>query len=280
MNIAPVFVHDTAENLPETRMACSPVKYPDRGHARPRSSPAVLAGLVLAILVFASGCRTQGGAISQYAGSIDSLGATLSTTQARQALMVSELESIRAEQSQLRREMRDLVAELDSTRYLLHETLAENARTLSGALTQLSDSLRHAYVLQFQRGLELNRMLRGRTLDVVYFQPGSTQLTSAATQRLDQIAAQIRQLAPGRRVLVEGHADDTAFTAAQSQQNNRVLSAERAATVVRYFVEHSGLNGGQFDAAGYGTDLPLVPNEAAEGRQINRRVRIAVLDPQ
>jgi outer membrane protein OmpA-like peptidoglycan-associated protein len=246
-----------------------------------RPSPPVGVATLVVLIVFwlASGCASQRAVLDQQAAQIDSLNAEVSTLHAKHALLASEQASLRQETGLLRGRMRELADNVDSTQALLQATLAQQAETLTRVVAHLSDSLRHAYVLQFQRGLELNRLLRGRTIDVVYFPAGSTQLPPAATQRLDRVAAQVRQLSSGQRILVEGHADDTAFLTAQPHLNNRVLSAERAAAVVRYFVEQHGFSAARFEAAGFGTDLPLVPNEAAEGRQINRRVRIAAMDP-
>ncbi len=76
-------------------------------------------------------------------------------------------------------------------------------------------------------------------------------------------------------VKVEGHTDDLPISTAQFPSNWN-LSAARAVSVVRYFVETMALNPERFAAVGCGQYRPLVPNNTEMHRSQNRRVEIAL----
>lgn len=152
------------------------------------------------------------------------------------------------------------------------------ARRADSLVALRTDSLRHTSVFQLLRAQEMTGRLRGSTQEVIYFAAGSTTPSPAALERLNRLAVRLRRLPAGTRVLVEGHTDDVPFPE-PSAQNNRVLSAERAANVMRYLSERSGLPAGRFETAGYGADQPLFPNDQPALRLFNRRVRIALLKP-
>lgn len=194
----------------------------------------------------------------------------------------STIDSLVTVAHDLRRERDSLHATLLRTRSRVDTLVVyvqqEVTRTDS-LFEQRADSLRHSYVVQFLKGQEIRGRLRGETLDIIYFEPGSTKPIPESYDRLNNIAAQLRRMPDGTRFLIEGHTDDVPF-ASPGQQNNRALSAERAAVVKAYLVERTGLDPGRFETAGYGADLPLMPNDTSTGRQLNRRVRIAVLKPQ
>ncbi len=77
------------------------------------------------------------------------------------------------------------------------------------------------------------------------------------------------------RLRVEGHTDDLPIRNAQFPSNWE-LSTARAISVIRYLEEH-GIDRQRLSVAGYGEFHPLVPNDGAERRALNRRVEIVVL---
>lgn len=213
-------------------------------------------------LLLLTGCSTQRGTINVQRATIDSLQSVVDTLQ----LVLRQRDAAEAR----------LVQTLDTTQAALDTALARE-KALRTTLETHSDSLRKALLEQFVRGMEAQQLLRGTTLDIVYFEPGSDRITPATARRLDRLAARLRGEAAGRTILVEGHSDDTPFSSGGERINNRLLSAQRAAAVVRYFTEHHSLPERRFEAAGYGSDKPVAPNNMPEGRRLNRRVRIAVL---
>jgi chemotaxis protein MotB len=75
-------------------------------------------------------------------------------------------------------------------------------------------------------------------------------------------------------VVVEGHTDDRPINTSHFPSNWE-LSSARAATVVRYLLEVSGVQHPErFLSIGYGEHHPIDDNESAQGRSRNRRVEI------
>lgn len=72
-------------------------------------------------------------------------------------------------------------------------------------------------------------------------------------------------------VIVEGHTDSTGST-----EVNQQLSEERASAVKEYLVSNDTLPGSNVMALGYGSMRPLMSNETAEGRAVNRRIDVVI----
>jgi outer membrane protein OmpA-like peptidoglycan-associated protein len=72
-------------------------------------------------------------------------------------------------------------------------------------------------------------------------------------------------------VIVEGHTDSTG-----SIEVNRQLSQERATAVKDYLVSNDTLPDSKILAVGYGSARPLMSNETAEGRAVNRRIDVII----
>ncbi len=75
-----------------------------------------------------------------------------------------------------------------------------------------------------------------------------------------------------RTVLVEGHTDNTG-----SHAHNQDLS-ERRAAAVRSALVLMGVSRDRIDTRGYGETFPVVENNTAQNRQLNRRVEIILSD--
>jgi len=77
---------------------------------------------------------------------------------------------------------------------------------------------------------------------------------------------------PDVRVRVAGHTD-----AAGPDDYNQGLSERRAASVRKYLGEH-GIAAANLTSVGFGESRPIATNETREGRALNRRVELEVLD--
>jgi outer membrane protein OmpA-like peptidoglycan-associated protein len=104
----------------------------------------------------------------------------------------------------------------------------------------------------------------------VNFATNSATLTPQSMTILDQTAATLSRN-PDVRAEVAGHTDSTG-----SAVRNRVLSQQRAESVVRYLVS-KGANPANLTARGYGPDQPVADNKTAQGRSANRRVELRIL---
>jgi OOP family OmpA-OmpF porin len=85
-------------------------------------------------------------------------------------------------------------------------------------------------------------------------------------------AASILSGTPDAQVRVEGHTDATGPDA-----YNQGLSERRAASVRKYLVEH-GIAASRLTSVGYGESRPIATNDTREGRALNRRVELQVLE--
>jgi len=77
-------------------------------------------------------------------------------------------------------------------------------------------------------------------------------------------------------IVISGHTDSTG-----SDDDNLVLSTDRANSVLRYLLSGNGKAlapyAGYFCAAGYGETRPVADNGTAEGRAQNRRIEISMI---
>lgn len=103
------------------------------------------------------------------------------------------------------------------------------------------------------------------TIQGVAFQPNSAVLTADSLTVLDA-AVKVLKDNPSVRIEIAGHTDSSGDV-----EKNRVLSQQRAESVLKYLTEH-GVVATQLTAKGYGPDVPLQPNTTPENRAKNRRV--------
>ena len=101
----------------------------------------------------------------------------------------------------------------------------------------------------------------------IYFDTDKASLKAESTTTLEQVLGLLQQR-PQLRLTVAGHTD-----AAASDAHNRELSERRAQAVVAWLVD-KGVDAGRLQAEGHGESRPVVGNDSAEGRALNRRVEI------
>jgi chemotaxis protein MotB len=107
----------------------------------------------------------------------------------------------------------------------------------------------------------------------VFFRSGSSRLEPQSFPILDEIAALIKKH-PGYGVNIKGHTDDVPISTLQFPSNWE-LSAVRATTVLRYLLTQ-GVDPDRVTATGYGSLLPIAPNDTPENRAKNRRVEFVL----
>jgi chemotaxis protein MotB len=106
----------------------------------------------------------------------------------------------------------------------------------------------------------------------VLFRSGQSALEAEATRTLSEVA---RVLALTRSAIsVEGHTDNVPI-ATPAFASNWELSASRAATVVRLFVEN-GITATRLTAIGHADNQPIEPGDSPEARARNRRVTVTI----
>lgn len=127
--------------------------------------------------------------------------------------------------------------------------------------------------------IELIEDARGLVIslpETATFPIGRADLAAPAQTLLVRIADAIRPT--GASIRVEGHTDDAAVRGGR-YGSNWELSTARASAVVVFMVTEAGLEPSRLSAAGYGEFHPRASNADAEGRALNRRVDIVVIEP-
>lgn len=115
-------------------------------------------------------------------------------------------------------------------------------------------------------------VLRERRL---LFQSNEAVLLESSTARLDSLGEALSGL-PELRFNIDGHCDDRG-----GDVLNQELSERRAAAVIDYLLANfPSLKREQFKANGYGKSRPLAAGVDEQSRQLNRRVEIAVQNPE
>ncbi len=94
-------------------------------------------------------------------------------------------------------------------------------------------------------------------------------LRPEAKANLDDLARILNKY-ENTNVLIEGHTDSTG-----PRDYNMDLSLRRAQSVANQ-LSYDGVRADRLRIMGYGPDQPIATNETAEGRQLNRRVEIAI----
>jgi chemotaxis protein MotB len=80
-----------------------------------------------------------------------------------------------------------------------------------------------------------------------------------------------------RRFRIEGHTDSVDVDPNGPWEDNWHLSIERSRAVLRYLAA-LGINERRFQIAGFADTAPVASDETAEGRAMNRRVDIIIID--
>ena len=80
---------------------------------------------------------------------------------------------------------------------------------------------------------------------------------------------------PKLQIEISGHTDNVG-----SQTSNLKLSQGRAESVMQYMIEAAPGLQGMLTAQGYGFSQPKADNQTTEGRKLNRRTELRVLNTE
>ncbi len=111
-------------------------------------------------------------------------------------------------------------------------------------------------------------------LDAVYFETAKTDISLNSEPYLTMIAKMLSKY-PKLMIEIGGHTDNVG-----GMEYNTNLSMGRATSVVRYMLDAAPELQGRLVAKGYSYTEPKAPNTTAEGRQLNRRTELKVLNPE
>ncbi|MBI3318874.1 MAG: OmpA family protein [Candidatus Omnitrophica bacterium] len=167
--------------------------------------------------------------------------------------------------------IRQLSAELDRLR-MQKEAEAQQLREAQQLLQkrlQKEISEKQVKLEMAERGLVIT------FVSEVLFDSGKAVLRPEAKESLEKVAGVIREKVSDRDIGVEGHTDNEPIKVS-GWKSNWELSTSRATSVLHALEAH-GVNPRLLVATGYGEYRPVASNDAAEGRQKNRRVEIVIL---
>jgi len=105
----------------------------------------------------------------------------------------------------------------------------------------------------------------------IFFETDSYALRKASTAELERVAKFLLSH-PGLSVEIGGHTDSTG-----SASHNMALSEARAQAVTDFLVS-LGVSPVRLVARGYGDTMPVAENTTEEGRALNRRTEMKILD--
>lgn len=109
-------------------------------------------------------------------------------------------------------------------------------------------------------------------LDAVYFETGRTEISINSKPYLDMLAKMLTKY-PKLKIEVDGHTDNVGNDA-----YNKNLSQGRAAAVMNYLITQQPDLAGRLNSQGFGESAPKADNRTAEGRMLNRRTELQVLN--
>ncbi len=101
------------------------------------------------------------------------------------------------------------------------------------------------------------------------FDTGKATLKDASKENLTNLA-EILNKYENTNILLEGHTDSDG-----SEEYNLQLSRSRANSVANY-LQSLNVDPTRFTIMGYGESQPIASNETVEGKQMNRRVEVAI----
>lgn len=136
-------------------------------------------------------------------------------------------------------------------------------------LSESKEITDNAKILKSDRGVIL------RFNDKMLFNAGSAIIKPEMLPVLDKVAKELKNL--DKKVIIEGHTDSTPINTAQ-YPTNWELSTARATNIIKYLITEKELNPQKMSAVGYGEYKPIAPNTTYEGKTLNRRVDIIILD--
>ena len=182
----------------------------------------------------------------------------------------AQIAVVNAEKSMTEKEALRLQKEKDQILIKSSEHEAEMARKEADLARQkakqVEAELAELKAKQTERGIVL-------TLGDVFFETGRAILKPGGLQAIDKLSIFLEKH-PDRGVLIEGHTDSVG-----KEEFNMHLSQRRAEAVRNALLER-GVNAQRITTKGYGESYPVASNKTAEGRQLNRRVEVVVVNQE
>jgi len=171
---------------------------------------------------------------------------------------------------------------LDEYAYDNASGLKEKEEQINDLQRQLSAAEQELANLRNQPGLEnvqvesVNGQLRFTILNEVLFESGKAELKQGSKTTLDSVLAVIQQDFADREIYIEGHTDSDPIQKSK-WKDNWELSYNRSIAVVYYFVNEKLVAPERLKAVACGEFHPVVADDSAANKRLNRRAVIVVM---
>ncbi len=150
--------------------------------------------------------------------------------------------------------------------------LSDNNTTLKNELQKFIDEF------EFSNNIKLMNNERGiiiSIMDNILFESGKADLSEQSKPVLQKMTQLLKTLQNDIRI--EGHTDNIPISTAEFPSNWH-LSIARATNTAYYLMNNLGLDQSRVSVVGNSEFKPLVDNTSPEGRALNRRVDIVILN--
>lgn len=123
----------------------------------------------------------------------------------------------------------------------------------------------------------VNSQVKNNETSVIYFDSGEAKISEAYLRNLELLLQQYQQY--GVSLRLTGHTDNQPIRGQLQQRfmDNQELSLARALKVAQVFSYRLNIPMANIDIQGKGADEPAASNATAAGRQLNRRVEVALV---
>jgi Mg-chelatase subunit ChlD len=105
----------------------------------------------------------------------------------------------------------------------------------------------------------------------IFFDPGKSLVKSNQKAEIERILQVITQY-PNQKFEIRGHTDDTG-----NEKTNLILSQKRADAIKTELIK-KGIEPKRISAKGLGKQMPVADNKSKEGRLLNRRIELFVIE--
>ena len=121
--------------------------------------------------------------------------------------------------------------------------------------------------------LEVKPIEVGTTVKInnIHFATNSYELNETSKFILDNFLEFLNENS-SIKIEIHGHTDNVG-----NDEENLILSKNRAKTVSDYLVEH-GINSSRLSSKGFGENSPIASNETEEGKALNRRTEFVIIE--
>ena len=204
----------------------------------------------------------------------DSVALLLQRSEGEAAVLRAEVDSLHQaiEEQQIRlssmvedyqRDLQQRKEALDRERREIREYVYE--KTQLDAAAQAQERFADGEAIVVRDADRLTLRLIGLT-----FQAGRTEIPRSARGMLMNLG-EFLALYPQTRVALEGHTDATG-----SEEKNIELSRSRAAAVMQFLADQSGIEAERMTSSGLGSAQPVASNNTRRGREQNRRIDVVL----